>query len=200
MGAIGFRRSGERVVAQFTDPEAGVFRHAAEQMLTLLGADPDDPSANGIPDPLEQLAALGDPDAPPPQDPAVHRLLPDAYRDDPVASARARKLTEDSLRAGKVERMRMLYDGLPIEGGDVSLSLAEADGWLRALTDLRLVLAVRLEIDDDETSDAKLERALRSYDDSMAGTAAIYQYAGMLSETLVAAIMGVDFYAEDDDL
>ncbi|WP_279583329.1 DUF2017 domain-containing protein [Fodinicola feengrottensis] len=157
----------------------------------LLGADPDNPAANGIPDPLEQLAALGEQDTPPPQDPALHRLLPDAYVDDPAASARARRLTEDSLRSGKVERMRMLHDGLPADGGDVSLSVQEADGWLRALTDLRLVLAVRLDIDDDETSDQKLlQRALLSEDDSEAGTAAIYSYAGLLSESLITALMG----------
>jgi proteasome lid subunit RPN8/RPN11 len=195
---IGFHRSGELIVARFDLPEAQVFRHACSQMLLLLGADPDDPSANGVPDPLEQLAALGEAEMPPPEDPALHRLLPDAYLDDPAASARARRFTEDSLRAGKVERMRMFYDGVPPEGGDVSITEVEADAWLRALTDLRLVLAVRLDIDDDETAEELLDRALASEDDSVAGTAVIYRFAGILSETLIAALMGTDLDLDDD--
>lgn len=188
---LGFHRSGERIVAYFDGIEAEVFRHFAGQMLMLLGADPDDPAASGVPDPFEQLAGLGEVTEPP-DDPALHRLLPDAYKDDPEASGRARAFTEDALRAGKVERMRLLHDGLPEDGGEVSLTEEQADGWLRALTDLRLVLGVRLEIDDDESSEERLEDAFASTDQAVAGTAAMYQYAGLLSETLVAALMGTD--------
>lgn len=187
---IGFGRDGEVVVARFGAAEADALRAAASQMIDLLGADAEDPSSAGIGDPFAQLASLDGPPPSPPADPALARLFPDAYGDDADASAQVRRLTEDALKAGKVRRMRLLYDGLPPGGGRVRLAATEADGWLRALTDLRLAVAVRLDIVDDESAEKRLDEAIRSPEPAVAGTAAIYHYAGLLSETLVAALSG----------
>ena len=95
----------------------------------------------------------------PPTDPAVRRLLPDASRDDPEVAAEFRRLTEDDLRAGKVDRLT------PALG---RADHAQPTGWradafvvapqdakdvAAALTDLRLVLAERLGIRTDEQAE-----------------------------------------------
>ena len=82
-------------------------------------------------------------------------------------SAEFRRLTEDDLRQVKTARLTALWD---------ALTTAPADGWrsgelvvrpgagadlAATLTDLRLVLAHRLGLDDDEASEAlyaELER------------------------------------------
>jgi len=185
---IGFHRRGERIVADLGEPEAVLLRQAAGQMLELLGADPDDPASSAVGDPLEQLAALSGPLPEPPSDPALARLFPDALRDDPVGSAELRRLTEDSLRAGKVRRMRALRDGIPATGGRVQLDDATADDWLRAFTDVRLVLGERLAMTEETDPADVLREALSHGDDATAVTAALYHLAGLLSETLVEAL------------
>jgi hypothetical protein len=56
--------------------------------------------------------------------------------------------------------------------------------WLRAFTDIRLALATRLGIEDDDEDywDALAE------DDPRASVYDIYQWVGYLQETLVAAV------------
>jgi hypothetical protein len=52
---------------------------------------------------------------PAPDDPAVHRLLPDASRDDAEVAAEFRRLTEDDLRQQKIDRLAVLFDALTVE-------------------------------------------------------------------------------------
>ncbi|MFI5060231.1 MAG: DUF2017 domain-containing protein [Actinomycetales bacterium] len=98
------------------------------------------------------------------QDPALIRLLPDAYPDDPAASAEFRRFTTSGLAERKALNARLVVESLarPANGGvEVRLDEAGAAAWLRALTDIRLVLGARLgivqdgdegEIHDDETA------------------------------------------------
>ncbi|MCW2611047.1 MAG: hypothetical protein QOC93_1384 [Actinomycetota bacterium] len=191
-----FRRYRGEIVGTLSEAEAELLRHAAEQMLLLLGAvapeegDPPPPEATG--DPFEELTGLGTLPSGPPSDPALERLFPDGYREDPDAAAELRRFTEDDLRAGKVERLKELYTGVPAGGGDVYLSHPAADVWLRALTDLRLVLGVRLDIEADTDPYALAHEALESGDEAMATSALLYHYAGALSQTLVDALLGED--------
>ncbi|HEV7756799.1 MAG TPA: DUF2017 domain-containing protein [Mycobacteriales bacterium] len=191
-----FRLYRGEIVGTLSEAEAELLRHAAEQMLLLLGAvapeegDPPPPEATG--DPFEELTGLGTLPSGPPSDPALERLFPDGYREDPDAAAELRRFTEDDLRAGKVERLKELYTGVPAGGGDVYLSHPAADVWLRALTDLRLVLGVRLDIEADTDPYALAHEALESGDEAMATSALLYHYAGALSQTLVDALLGED--------
>nr|WP_205693378.1 DUF2017 family protein [Cellulomonas sp. IC4_254] len=68
---------------------------------------------------------------PAPDDPAVHRLLPDASRDDAEVAAEFRRLTEDDLRQQKIDRLAVLFDALTVEAlahdGDADADDADAD-------------------------------------------------------------------------
>ena len=95
---------------------------------------------------------------PPPSDPAVRRLLPDASRDDPQVAEEFRRLTEDDLRAGKIARLTSLWDALtsPTEGWRADafvIAPQDAKDVAAAITDLRLVLAERLGIRTDEQAE-----------------------------------------------
>ncbi|MGZ0710688.1 DUF2017 family protein (plasmid) [Coraliomargarita sp. W4R53] len=103
-------------------------------------------------------------------DPAVMRLVPDAYRDDPEAAKEFRGLTEsDLLDRRRHDATLMLvslndagdFDSLSddpalIEGIEIVLIPPLAQAWMRTLAALRLVLATRLgvaEIDDARDPD-----------------------------------------------
>jgi hypothetical protein len=193
-----FRRHRGAIVGSLGEAEAELLRHAAEQMLLLLGStapspeDPPEPVAPVPADPLGELTGLGTLPSGPPTDPALERLFPDGYRDDATASAELRRFTEDDLRAGKVGRLRDMYATVPAGGGEVRLDDEAADTWLRALTDLRLVLGVRLDVDADTDPYQLAHDALESGDEAMATSALLYHYAGALSQTLVDALTGYD--------
>ena len=95
-------------------------------------------------------------------DPAVARLLPDAYPDDEDASREFRRLTGGDMLDRRAEDARMVLDTLAMDGGDldpasdpdttitVALGETEARAWMRTLSAVRLVLATRLGIQDDD--------------------------------------------------
>jgi hypothetical protein len=130
------------------------------RMLTRLVDDIDELLAGTArdvrsPDPLVELTGL-DVDASDvveaPDDPALRRLLPDAYRDDDEAAADFRRYTENSLRGAKRADATVVRQGLASIAalGERILDDEQADAWLRFLTDARLVIASRLGI---ETAD-----------------------------------------------
>jgi Domain of unknown function (DUF2017) len=78
-------------------------------------------------------------------DDAVARLFPAAYRDDPAAEEEYRRLTRSSLVDGRVSMLETLRETSSAE----RLTQQEADAWLGALNDLRLVLGERLGVTED---------------------------------------------------
>lgn len=122
-----FRREGDELVAEVDPGEREVLATVVADVAELLGggrfedraretgsARParagdasDDPAALGLRLRLDPLPA--------PDDPAVHRLLPDASRDDDAVAAEFRRLTEDDLRQQKIERLAVLFDALTVE-------------------------------------------------------------------------------------
>ena len=196
----GFLRvSGGSTLATFGVVEALLLRSLAAQLIELL-AD-DQPSAARPVDPLASLLDFQGP-VDPPEDPVLARLLPDAYRDDEEAAADFRRYTEQGLREGKVGNARVVIDTLH-DGGlpdadeveeladddrdnvvEVLLDADRSQSWLRCLTDLRLALATRLGIEDDD--DRRWERL--PDDDPRAQMYDIYGWLGYLQETLVLAL------------
>ncbi len=99
-------------------------------------------------------------------DEAVARLVPDAYRDDDAASDEFRRFTQgDLLDRRRDDAARVLEtlrrDGAQLRPGDVadadarSPFVVELDdetvaAWLRTLTSVRLVMATRLGVVDDD--------------------------------------------------
>jgi len=186
------RRGG--IAATFEIGEAHLLANLSGQVVELLrdrnAADESDA------DPLAAQLGMGGPSLPP-EDPVLKRLLPDAYRDDQEDAGEFRRFTERSLTSAKVLNAETLIgslvDGgltfgeLPDEDGDpveVELDDDEVQAWLRALTDVRLSLAVRLGIETDE--DAML--VAQSDDEAVAAMSDIFEWLGYVQETLVAAL------------
>src|SRR6478735_4708181 len=133
----------------------------ARQLIELLRDG--EPTGEAALDPLEELVVMDSPREPP-TDPALLRLLPDAYPDDAVVAAEFRRFTEQSLRKAKIAAAQVVVESLrgtegsELEPGDADstiefeLNADQARAWMKCLTDLRLTLAARLEVtaDDDE--------------------------------------------------
>ena len=186
------RRSGA-IIATFTGFEADLLRSLAGQLVELL--------RNESAAPVEQdpLAAMLDFTGPTtePEDPVLARLFPTAYRDDAEAASDFRRFTEGSLRDGKAAGAAGIIDdledaGLPPQLDDESLMIdleldrASAERWLRSFTDLRLALATRLGVEEDDH-----ERwAALPDDDPRTHAHDIYEWVGYLQETLVDALSG----------
>ena len=129
-------------------------------------------------------------------DPAIARLVPDAYADDDAASEDFREMTERDLLerrrqdAGEVLGSLSEASALPDDaepGDEVLMELVELRlepeilrAWLRCLAAIRLVLATRLDIRSEEDHDV---------DDPRFG---IYEWLGYRLDGLVQA-------ASDDD-
>jgi hypothetical protein len=149
----------DRVTARFEAGEASALSELADQLVDRLRA--------------------GD-------DPSLSRLFPDAYPDDAEASAEFRRFTVDSLTAAKIENARSIARALssPDRGrGRVTVELdrAAAQSWLRALTDIRLVLAEELGIEHD--GDTGFSGGF-----SNRRRALVYAWLGYVQESLVQAL------------
>ncbi|MEX0428240.1 DUF2017 domain-containing protein [Nocardioides sp. DS6] len=194
MGGFSYHRRGKQVIATFTGFEADLLRSLAGQLVELLRNEAAAPSESQ--DPLEAMFDFSGPTTEP-DDPVLARLFPTAYREDEEAAAEFRRFTEGALRDGKANAAATIIDtleeaGLPpelTEDGlviDVELDHDEAETWLRSFTDIRLALATRLGIEegDEDYWDSLPE------EEQVAQVYGIYQWMGVLQETLVDALWG----------
>ncbi|MGN0063405.1 MAG: DUF2017 domain-containing protein [Nocardioides sp.] len=180
-----------RVISDFTGFEADLLRSLASQLVELLR---NERAAQVDQDPFEALMDFSGPTTEP-DDPVLARLFPTAYQHDPDAAADFRRFTEGTLRDAKADAAALVIDtledaGLPFELGDdqimidVELDEPTAMTWLRSFTDIRLALAVRLGVEDD---DEEYWHSLPD-EDPRAQAHDIYEWIGYLQETLVAAL------------
>lgn len=140
---IPFVKQGDALVAQFADQEVDILCELIEQEIALLAeVGSDDPQDAG----LAEVGIGGS--STPPRDPALARLLPDAYLNDPEAASEYRRLTEASMVERKIASARGLVESLG--EGDVRLDPEGVELWLRAINDLRLIIASRLGIVEDD--------------------------------------------------
>jgi hypothetical protein len=150
-----FERSGETVTASFTTLEVELLGDLAAQVVDMLGgADPSDP--------------------------AVARLLPDAYRDDEDAAQEFRRFTEPGLTERKIGNARAVIQSLA-GGGEVELGTDAQQAWLRTLTDIRLIIGSRLGIETDDDHGRE-----ESVDDLMLRD--IYDWLASVQGTLIEAL------------
>ena len=112
-----------------------------------------------------------------PDDPSLRRLFPPAY-DDEADERSYRELTSDSLLDGRREALKLLARTADSE----RLSAEEADAWLRALNDLRLVLGTRLDVHEDTFATEP------DFSDPRGQALAVYGYLSWLQEQLVDAL------------
>jgi hypothetical protein len=160
----GVRRTRRGLVVSFDDVEASLLRHlvgevralladglpasaapADAELAALTGMDDGPLGPNGHASGLDDVAALEEP-----VDPALARLLPDAYRDDAAAAGEFRRLTEASLRRDKVSAADRMLAALPADGpGEVRLDPESVESWLSTINDVRLALGTRLEVTEE---------------------------------------------------
>ena len=168
--------------------EASTLASLAQQVATLL-ADEDDAAATSSEDPLEALVGLGGSSVEVPDDPALRRLLPDAYNDDVEAAGEFRRLMSAELRQTKTGALNELGQAASSGGGQtVTLRLNEeqAERWLQALTDIRLVLGTRLDVSEDPSD---MWDGMEP-DDPRGALLAIYDWLGWLQESVIRALDG----------
>ncbi|NDB08027.1 MAG: DUF2017 domain-containing protein, partial [Actinobacteria bacterium] len=139
----------------FSSQERYILINLAEQILELLGSPPE------ARDPLHDVVGISGSELPP-DDPVLKRLLPSAYKEIQDA-AEFRRYTEDALREKKRAHAYLIREALiddeglgeEIVQGDkdlestsirISIKSEDAWSWLGGLNDIRLALAVRLEI------------------------------------------------------
>ncbi|UAJ81008.1 DUF2017 family protein [Leifsonia sp. ZF2019] len=117
-------------------------------------------------------------------DPALIRLMPDAYPGDAKASAEFRRFTADGIAERKALNARIVVECLARSDAsrvDVTLDEAQATAWLRCLTDIRLVLAARLGIvqDGDEGDQHDEESQIRR---------TVFDWLAVVQESLVLSL------------
>ncbi len=185
-------RRGGGAVATFTGFEADLLRSLASQLVELLRNEVAAPQEST--DPFERMMDFTGPTTEP-DDPVLARLFPTAYPDDEESAGEFRRFTEGSLRDSKARAAALVIDtleeaGLPdelAEDGlhiDVELDQEAALAWLKSFTDVRLALATRLGIEDE---DDDFWLALPD-DDPRTQVHDIYDWVGFLQETLVHAL------------
>jgi len=107
-----------------------------------------------------------------PSDPSFRRLFPPAYEDEQDEQA-YRELAGGGLLDGRREALELIA----VTAHEDRLSAEEADAWLRALNDLRLVLGTRLDVQEGTLLDNPQTPEL-----------AVYGYLSWMQEQLVAAL------------
>jgi hypothetical protein len=113
-------------------------------------------------------------------DPALRRLFPPAYPDEPALSEEFEQLVRDDLVEQRVEAIDTMERTIDAE----RLSEDELVSWLGAINDLRLVLGTRLDVTEDTT---ELEVPAG---DPRAQMFALYGYLSYLEEEIVGALSG----------
>lgn len=172
-------RKGAAVAVAFTADEQVVLRHVFGQLLELLAADETVED-----DPLARAVGIGTSTSRP-DDPALARLFPDGYTGDEEAAADFRRYTEPGLRAAKREAIETVLTCL--RPGTVRLDAAQADAWLRALNDARLVLGERLGVTED-WDELIAELLATDPADPRLPVLALYDRLTHLQESLVQAL------------
>ncbi|MCA1691934.1 MAG: DUF2017 family protein [Acidimicrobiales bacterium] len=113
-------------------------------------------------------------------DPAMARLFPIAYPEDEERQEEYRLLAHTELMESHLAALATLEASADSE----HLSPEEADHWMRALNEVRLVLGSRLDVSEEGH-----ERPVEA-DDPRAPVFAAYDYLSMLQGELVEALAG----------
>ena len=164
------------IVAGFSAVEADIIGDLAAQIAGMLV----DLAGSRDVDPLFDSVGIGG-SSTLDDDPAIARLLPDAYGGDLEASRDFRRLTERGLARRKVTNAGVVIATLERGAGEVQLDEQEAQAWLRTLADIRLTIAARLGIEADGDEGA-------TDGDSAAALHDLYDWLAFVTESLLDAL------------
>lgn len=177
-----FRRDGDSYVTQLSPFEVELLFSLLGQLDEIIGiglSTDDDPIAVMMhaaeTEPLDRT------------DPLVGRLFPEAYVGDEEASSDFARFTEYEQRALLAKDFAVVTGALASTqdgANDLRVYADEVPAWLRTLSALRLSLATRLDIVNEES----LERLdSLGEDDPDAFGYEIYEWLGFVMETLLRA-------------
>jgi len=170
------------------DVERGLLMSVARQVMDLV--QPADPSPDQ--DPLAAQLGWLDGDVGISDDPAVARLLPDAY-DDPDDARDFRRFTENDLRQSKMQHAMTVLEEIERSGEKVSVT--STDSWLGLLNDARIAIGTRIQISQDNHE----ELAGLPDDDPRSGLFHVYDWLTFLQESLVRCMAPALYGFSDDD-
>ena len=186
----GFQRTATgRVVLRVDDVERGLLMSVARQVMDLVQpaeASPDQ-------DPLAAQLGWVDGDVGISDDPAVARLLPDAY-DDPDDARDFRRFTENDLRQSKMQHAMTVVEEIERSGEKVAVT--STDSWLGLLNDARIAIGTRIQISEDNHE----ELAGLPDDDPRSGLFHVYDWLTFLQESLVRFMDPALYGFSDDDV
>lgn len=154
--------------------EASVLQQLTQELLHLLGeVDEHD-------DPLAAAVGISTNDRLP-EDPALARLLPDAYQN-PEHAGEFRRYTEHGLRDGKRQRLEEL---LHVLSSEAALDNDAAERCAMAVNDIRLFLGTRLDI----TPDAEEQFSQLAADDPRKAGYAVFAWLGWLQQNIIDQLL-----------
>ena len=122
---------------------------------------------------LDELEGLLDD----PDDPELRRLFPPAYSE-PTDDEQYRSLVRDQLVSGRSKALATVRATLSRD----TLDVEQADQWLRALNDMRLVLWTRWDVTE------QLDYGKLDLNERRGRELAVYGYLSWLQEQLVEAL------------
>lgn len=197
-----FRRGRAGYTARLDATERAIIARVVADVAELLDVDVTVPAAEPSGTGMPGMAGMPDLAAPPPDavaetddgaarhllDPALARLLPPASEDEDVAE-QMRELTEAAIRTAKGERLRSVWWDLQRGDTKVVVPHERAMAWAGALTDVRLVLAQRLGIEDAEDANRLESIAATSRDEVTRALATLYLALSWLQESLLEAML-----------
>lgn len=180
MAQVSLLPDGERGLhLSLEEVEVALLRSLASQLQDLVGPR-DDPDA----DPLFALVGI-DPVAETPDDPALRRLLPDAFIDDDEAAGQFRRFTERDLRESKARNAARVDAQLAAQDQEVTIAGDAIPAWLGFLNDTRLTIGTRLEI-SEENHDALADLPDT---DPRSGLFHVYDWLTFLQESIVQRLL-----------
>lgn len=203
------RRPDGSLTCRLEGEEKAIIAQVAQETAELIRMDLGIDSESGrirqaadSEDPLRRLEAeFAVRDAREPSDSAVRRLFP-AASEDPQLAEEFRRLGQQDLASAKLEDLRTVMAELDASGGEsseVSLDEDQALSFLKALNDVRIVLADRLGLQRDGDFDTvrmlqqigeRVEGA-DSEDEEHVGSdvvIAVYELLSWLQESLLRAM------------
>ena len=156
---IELERQGESLALALDDAEATLLRRLADELRSVVSGGQDTDSVQ-------------------------RRLFPDAY-ESPDDSRAFRDLVESELRTGKLATLDRVSSDLGPDGAaHVVLDTEGVTAWLTALTDMRLAIGTRLDVDEE-----KMAAELDKTDESFAPLWVLH-WLGWVQESLLREEMG----------
>lgn len=111
-------------------------------------------------------------------DPALGRLFPPAYTDDPDRNEEYERLMRGDLTAERLRSVETLERTIDADRVDAE----QLGAWLGAINDARLVLGTKLDVTEDSFEQPALE------DGPHGAALTLYGYLGWLEEQVVEAL------------